>query len=113
MPDSPPVDYPFPFVDSLVILGIPFGSEEFVDFFPEAIEKSRIKLDAITKLEGLQLQLSLVHYCITPAIVLPNRAVNLQLHDLTDQHHDNINQFLKGAISLDDLIDNFPESVYY
>ncbi len=60
IPDSPPVNPPFIFVDYFVILGTPFGCEEFVNnFVSKAIEKSRIKLDAFTKLEGLQLLLLL------------------------------------------------------
>jgi hypothetical protein len=114
-PDSPPVNPPFPFVDSLVILGTPFGSKEFVNHFvSKAIEKFKFKLDAITKLESLQLQLLLVRYCITPSIVPLTCTVNpYRLHDLTDQHHDNIIQFLKGAISLDDINDTFSESIHY
>ena len=115
MPDSPPVDSPFPFVDSLVILGTPLGSVEFIHHFvSNAIEKSRVKLDAITKLESLQLQLLLVRFCITPTITHLTRTVNPHLlHDLTDKHHANILQFLKRAISLDDINDTFSESIQY
>jgi hypothetical protein len=90
-PDSPPVHPSF----SFVILGTAFGSAEFGNnFVSKAIEKSRTKLDTITKLELL-----LVGYCITLTIVHLTRSDNpYLLHDLTDQHHGNIIQFLKGAI---------------
>jgi hypothetical protein len=101
-PDLPPINSPFPFVDSLAILGTPFVFVYFVHHFvSKAIEKSRIKLDAITKLDSLQLQLLLVLYCITLTITHQTRTIIPHLlHDLTDQHHGNISQFSREPICL-------------
>jgi hypothetical protein len=89
------VDSLFPFVDSQVIVGTPFGSKEFVKHFvSKAIEKSKIELEVIAQLENLQLQLLLVRYCITP---------------IPDQHPNNILKFLNKEILLDDLNITFTE----
>ncbi len=54
------LDLPFPLLILPSFLALPFGFEEFVEHFvSKAIERSKIKLDAITQLEHTQLQLLL------------------------------------------------------
>lgn len=98
-PLHPHLTHPF-FVDSLVILGTLFDPMDFITtFVSRAIESSKNKLDAISLIESLQLQLLLVRFCITPTTIVHFFCtINpFILKLLSDVHHDYIIKFLQKA----------------